>query len=173
MPTEPDLNAPWPPAPPADHAELAASEIIAFLVSQGIARDVITMSASNYSLPASDWCQDEFATAFTHLLGQLNFTFKDESRNCQAFSRFAVGYAQWLHSETPTAGLTMLAVADFHFISDTLGAHAIVCAVTQIDGKTLVQFFEPQATAAGLGTFSMRPMELSPWEIKSCLSVRF
>lgn len=151
-----------------------AELLYAFLESRGIDPELVFALDEDYSLPDPEWVSGSFADSWAKFINGLGFKFTDESSDCDDYAAGARWWAQYLQSRT-RPGDSALALFECAYIPESGVGHAICGCVSRKDGKLVLSFFEPQPTQAvnGIAMQTMKPVELTPCEIKSICYLRF
>ena len=135
-------------------------ELFKALTSIGIDPDSIDLRDNLYAVPTLNDVR-LLLHGWNDLREGMGFTYEDESRDCDKFSRFLAAYCALVHSKQnpdPKCGFPM---GEFFYTSERLGSHAINVAVTGLaDADVLrVNFIEPQTAEF---------QKLSVGEVQSC-----
>lgn len=168
----------------AEQAEWAGSQsrlktvraevLSVFLESQGIDARSINLLDEDYSLPDPEWVSGKLAHSWATLINSLGFKYADETRDCDDFAAGARWWAQYLQSRT-RPGDSALALFECAYVPESGAGHAICGCVSRRAGAFVLSFFEPQPTQTvnGLAVQTMKPVTLTPCEIKSICFLRF
>lgn len=104
------------------------------------------------------------ADSCADMLRQLGFTFKDNKRDCDKFTRFAVAWSDFLSSENQQTEYAPM----FCEVWSAALAHAFCSAIHRRDGECYVAWYEPQLVDG----YSLTPIELTPEQIASIYEIR-
>lgn len=120
-----------------------------------------SLGDSQYHIFTPDDITKRLGPEVKSVLTQLGFTFKDNKRDCDKFTRFAVMWADFLSSENPTEFAPLVAEVWCRALQ-----HAFVSAIHRRPDASgfYVAWYEPQT--------GFTPMELTPEQIASIYEVR-
>lgn len=122
-----------------------------------------SLGDSQYHIFTPDDITKRLGPEVKSVLTQLGFTFKENKRDCDKFTRFAVAWADFLNSENPTEFAPLISETWARAI-----AHAFVSAIHRRDGQFYAAWYEPQIVDG----YSLMPIELTAEQIASIYEIR-
>lgn len=98
-------------------------------------------SDRSYVCIDKNWLLITYKFEFRRFCNKYLLKYRPEAFDCDNFARCYANYLDILHSATPDAPVCGIAIAEFHYVTDAGGGHAINLAIC--NNKEFV-FIEPQ-----------------------------